>query len=86
MREEKQAIKEAAAKKIEKSDEVVKAKANVSKPKMLGKIEVPSITKTKTKNRKTEKRTEGNEDRDNQDAWRKIANASGYQIFIGNDG
>jgi len=49
LREEKQAIKEAAAKKIEKSDEVVKAKANVSKPKMLGKIEVPSITKTKTK-------------------------------------
>ena len=49
LREEKQAIKEAAAKKIEKTDEVVKAKANVSKPKMLGKIEVPSITKTKTK-------------------------------------
>ena len=49
LREEKQAIKEAAAKKIEKTDEVVKAKANVSKPKMLGIIEVPIITKTKTK-------------------------------------
>ena len=48
-REEKQAIKEAAAKKTEKKAEVVKAKAIVSGPKMIGKIEVPKTTKTVTK-------------------------------------
>jgi len=48
-REEKQAIKEAAAKKTEKTAEVVKAKAIVSGPKMIGKIEVPKTTKTVTK-------------------------------------
>ena len=50
-REEKQAIKDAAAKKIEKSTEVVKAKAIVSGPKMVGKIEVPKTTKIKTKDK-----------------------------------
>ena len=49
LREEKQAIKDAAAKKIEKSTEVVKAKGIVSGPKMVGKIEVPKTTKTKIK-------------------------------------
>ena len=50
-REEKQAIKEAAAKKTEKTTEVVKAKAIVSGPKMVGKIEVPKTTKTETKDK-----------------------------------
>ena len=40
-REEKQAIKDEAAKKIDKTAEVVKAKAVVSGPKMVGKIQVP---------------------------------------------
>ena len=48
-REEKQAIKDAAAKKTEKTPEVVKARAIVSRPKMVGKIEVPKTTKTDTK-------------------------------------
>lgn len=48
-REEKQAIKDAATKKIEKKPEVVKAKANVSGPKMVGKIEVSSTPKTASK-------------------------------------
>ena len=50
-REEKQAIKEAAAKKTEKTAEVVKAKAIVSGPKMVGKIKVPKTTKTETKDK-----------------------------------
>ena len=48
-REEKQAIKDAATKKIEKTPEVVKAKANVSGPKMVGKIEVSPTPKTESK-------------------------------------
>ena len=48
-REEKQAIKDAATKKIEKTPEVVKAKANVSGPKMVGKIEVSPTPKTASK-------------------------------------
>jgi translation initiation factor IF-2 len=39
-REEKQAIKDAAINKIEQKTEVVKANANVVKPKMVGKIDV----------------------------------------------
>ena len=48
-REEKQAIKDAATKKIEKTSQLVKAKANVSGPKMVGKIEVDKSIKTETK-------------------------------------
>ena len=51
LREEKQAIKEAAAKKIENIPEVVKARAIVSRPKMVGKIEVPKTTKTDNKSK-----------------------------------
>ena len=50
-REEKQAIKDAATKKIEKTPEVVKAKANVSGPKMVGKIEVSPTPKTASKDK-----------------------------------
>ena len=50
-REEKQAIKDAATKKIEKTSEVVKAKANVSGPKMVGKIEVPKAIKIESKDK-----------------------------------
>ena len=49
-REEKQALKDEAAKKIDKKTEVVKAKAIVSAPKMVGKIEVDKSIKTETKN------------------------------------
>ena len=45
-REEKQAIKDAATKKLEKTADIVKAKANVSGPKMVGKIEVSPTSKT----------------------------------------
>ena len=48
-REEKQAIKDAATKKIEQTTEVVKAKASVVGPKMVGKIEVSSTQKTEPK-------------------------------------
>ena len=48
-REEKQAIKDAATKKIEKTPEVVKAKADISGPKMVGKIEVSQTPKTESK-------------------------------------
>ena len=51
LREEKQAIKEEAAKKIDKTAEVVKAKAIVSGPKMVGKIEVLKTKKTKIKDK-----------------------------------
>ena len=50
-REEKQAIKDEAAKKIDKTAEVVKAKAIVSGLKMVGKIEVPKTSKTKIKDK-----------------------------------
>ena len=50
-REEKQAIKDEAAKKIDKTAEVVKAKAIVSGPKMVGKIEFPKTSKTKIKDK-----------------------------------
>ena len=51
LREEKQAIKEAAAKKTEKTPEVVKAKAVVSGPKMVGKIEFPKTIKKESKDK-----------------------------------
>ena len=57
-REEKQAIKDAAAKKIEKSTEVVKAKGIVSGPKMVGKIEVPKGTKIEAKDKSVNTITE----------------------------
>jgi len=50
-REEKQAIKDEAAKKIDKTAEVVKAKAIVSGPKMVGKIDVPKTSKTRIKDK-----------------------------------
>ncbi len=51
LREEKQAIKDAASKKIEKSTEVVKAKGIVSGPKMVGKIKVLEATKIEAKDK-----------------------------------
>tara|TARA_B100001093_G_scaffold519137_1_gene606666 strand:- start:16 stop:2784 length:2769 start_codon:yes stop_codon:yes gene_type:complete len=57
-REEKQAIKDAATKKTEKTPEVVKAKANVSGPKMVGKIEVSPTPKTESKDKSVKPNTE----------------------------
>ena len=48
-REEKQAIKDAAIKKIEQSPKVLKAKANVVAPKMVGKIDVSPPPKIEPK-------------------------------------